>query len=379
MGFTNFKDYLTERTKHSHGVVSDNKGFANRDYDGDLSLKPKQGKYIKPDEYYAPGAKKNPGLVVADNDRSKALGDMATPGLTPKNSGVGEKSKKKKPSKKAMKVEHFLDKTKNMSDIQFTKHLLKENKISSSSKPVILRDLYGKKFTPEPAQTMKYVVQLMLTNENIMRRMVRELKRNSGFGKLIAEVLNHPETYEFLNEAARGKFGETPERKIALFFEGVSPPRAGTTNPGPASAGSPGGQGDMQQQPASGISGGPDSGGGYSVHNNGAAATGAGGAQGMGEDEMEMGNELDDNAPQGDIDIEKDHHKDDDDDDEEGMDSHDDDDEDHDENDDDDEDEEGDDDDEEEDGEEEDDGEDHKGMSQPNIGMVSKNPNHLNM
>jgi hypothetical protein len=304
MSFKNFKDYLAERTKHSHGVVSDDKGFANRDYDGGLSLKPQPGKTTQPKEYYAPGANKNPGLMTADgSDRGKALGDLATPGINPKNATpygekpvdktkkIGGKKKGKMPTKKAMKVEHFLKKTKNMSDVQFTKHMLEDVRQQIPTPKV--RDLYGNEFVPEPAQTMKYVTQLMLTNENMMRRMVRELKRNNGLHLLLSEVLQQPETYQFLQEASRGHFGEVAQKKIAILLEGISPPRAGGDK-GPASAGAPGGAqggafggggGDMKGSPAAGISGGPDNGGGMNVHNGGG---GAAGLKNMGE-EGDMG------------------------------------------------------------------------------------------
>jgi hypothetical protein len=293
MAIKNFKEYLAERNKNDNGVVSDDKGFANRDYDGGLSLKPKPGKRLQPEEYYAKGANKNPGLMTADgSDRGKAFGDMATPGLTSKNSAplgekpadktkkIGGKKKGKMPTKKAMKVETFLDKTKNMSDIQFTKRMLEDvrQKIPTPK----IRDLYGNEFVPEPAQTMKYVAQLMLTNENMMRRMVRELKRNEGLHLLLAEVLQHPETYQHLNEAVKGLFGEVAQKKLAFFLEAVSPPRAG----GPASAGAPGGQlqggafggGSGPGGPAAaGISGGPNNGGGMNVNTTG-------GVKNMGEE-----------------------------------------------------------------------------------------------
>ncbi len=403
MSFKNFKDYLAERAKHQNGVVSDDKGFANRDYDGGLSLKPKPGKYLQPEEYYAPGANKNPGLMTADgSDRGKPFGDMATPGLNPKNSAplgqkptdktkkIGGKKKKKMPTSKAMKTEHFLKKTKNMSDAQFAKHMM-EGVVQKISVPVV-RDLHGREYIPEPAQTMKYVTHLMLTNENMMRRMVRELKRNDGFHLLVAEVLQHPETYEHLNEAARGEFGKVIERKVAMFFEGVSPPRAGAPSPGPASAGAPAGGGGgapqggafggggagagAQGMPGAGMMGGNANGGGFNI--TGAGGGGGpppspGGGMGMGEDEMmpgmgggEGGEGGFDDAG-GDIHPDDDeHHGDDDefDDDDEGLDDDEDDDGDEDlDDDEDDEDDDEDEDDEDEDEDEEDD--DHQGMVSP--------------
>lgn len=315
-----FKEYLAERAKHPHGVVSDDKGFANRDYDGGLSLKPKVGKHLHPKEYYAPKADKNPGLMTADGpDRGKPFGDLATPGINPKNAAsygekpvdktkkVGGKKKSKLPTKKAMKVEHFLDKTQRMSDVQFTKHML-EN-VKTIPTPTI-KDLYGREYTPEPAQTIKYVAQLMMTNENMMTRVVRELKRNNCLHLLISEVLQHPETYDHLNEAARGELGDVAARKMAMFFEGISPPRAGGKTSGPASAGAPaggafggGGAGQGSQGlPGAGMSGGMDNGGGDMVKNSGGGNPG----MGMGEDEMMGGGPSLSDAPEGDMEPEDD-------------------------------------------------------------------------
>lgn len=307
MGFKKFKQYLEERTKHSHGIISDDKGFAGRDYDGDLSLKPKPAKRLKPKDYYAPGADKNPGLMTADDsNRGQALGDMSSPGMTPGNSacyGVkpsgklkfGSKKKKKLPTSKAMKTENFLARNRNMTDSQFTKHML-EN-VEQIPVPKV-KDLYGREYTPEPAQTMKYVAHLMLTNENMMRRMVREIKRNNGFHLLISEVLQHQETYDCMNEAARGNFGKTAETKINMFFEGVSPPRNTGNSPGPASQESPSmqGKGNSPFSPGtksptpgpSPYSGGMSNGGGEFLKTSGGGGLGGGmgGGMGMGEEGM---------------------------------------------------------------------------------------------
>jgi hypothetical protein len=387
MSFKNFREYLAERAKYSHGLSDDDKGFANRDYKGDLSIgTTPQGHRLQPEEYYSgPNTQKNPGLMTADGkDRGKPFGDMASAGFTatnavPKGVGkkpvdktkkIGGKKKGKMPTKKTMKVEQFLDKTKGMSDVQFARNMLEG--VKKIPTPTV-RDLYGREYTPEPAQTMKYVAQLMLTNENMMRRMVRELKRNDGFAALVAEVLTHPETYECLNEAARGEYGKMIEQKIGMFFEGISPPRAGGAQKGPASDGAPGGgggtpaspfsPGTQSPTPGAGMMGGMDNGGGDTVSGGG----GAGGMQGMGEDEMGGmgggGAGLDD-AGGGDIEPEDDDHHDDDedDDDEDGLDDNDDGDED-------DEDlaDEDDDDDEDDDEDEEDD--DHQGAGDMSMGM----------
>ena len=86
MSFKNFKEYLAERSKvYSNGVRTDDSGFANRDYLGDLSIgtTPQQQR-LQPEEYYSgPNTQKNPGLMTADTpkDRGKPFGDMAFHGL----------------------------------------------------------------------------------------------------------------------------------------------------------------------------------------------------------------------------------------------------------------------------------------------------------
>lgn len=302
MSFKNFKDYLAERAKYPHGVTTDDSGIktANALLTARNALEGKGGKKGSKPTYHAPGANKNPGLMTADGpDRGTPFGSHASPGLTPQNSApygqkpadktkkVGGKKKKKLPGKKAMKTEQFLHQTRDLSDVQFTKEMLKE--VRDLPTPAV-KDLYGREFVPEPAQTMKYVAHMMLTNETIMRRMVRELKRNGGLALLLSEVLQHPETYEQLTEAINGSFGDLAQRKLNLLIEEVSAPRVGGGGTqGGAFGGGGAGMGGGGGAPQGGAFGGGGAGMGGGGGGGGAAAGGAGGMQGMGEEEMMPG------------------------------------------------------------------------------------------
>lgn len=224
MAFKKFSDFLNEQRKANKWNLPP-KTDEPKDH-------AKAGKYIKPDEYYAPGAKKDAGLVTADDDRGTPLGDKGMPGMTPKVSHpLGKKPagapKKMKMSKgkmpKKMKNEEFLNVTSEMSDAQFT-HVLLENQ--NLDKPVI-HDLYGNKYTPEPAETMRYVADLMLKNESMMSRMVREIKRNEGISNLISEIFAHPETYKIISEITK-----KDERVARKINEAVADPRGMSGNSG---------------------------------------------------------------------------------------------------------------------------------------------------
>jgi hypothetical protein len=192
MAFKKFADFLSEQQKGSLPGKSE----------------PALGKGHKlPKQYYAKGAEKDRGLVTADDDRGMPLGEKGMPGMTPKTvQPYGQKPagspKKLKSSKgkmpKHMKTEAFLEATNNLSDAQFTANLLENQNIPKPK----LHSLDGRKFTPEPAETMRYVVALALQNEAMMSRLIREMKRNGGLSNLVNELLNHGEVFNVLAEAA---------------------------------------------------------------------------------------------------------------------------------------------------------------------------------
>lgn len=226
---------------------------------------PEKGKFLKPDEYYSPGAKKDMGLVTADDDRGTPFGDRSSPGMADhkKVHPYGEKpapAPKKLPKHggkvKKMKTEAFINQTAELSDPQFTNMMIENNKV----RQVKLTDLGGNKFVPEPAETMGYVAKLMTTNENIMGRMVREIKRRGGMESLISEIFSHPESFQIVEKAA-SKDARINRKLLEAVAEprGMSGGSAGGSGIGPsgATAGgpltnrkvNPGGGGGMPMTP----------------------------------------------------------------------------------------------------------------------------------
>jgi hypothetical protein len=192
-----------------------------------------------PSTYHAKGANQDRGLVTADDDRGTPLGEKGMAGMTPKNvqpygqkpAGAPKKlkmSKGKMPGKKKMKTEAFLQATSDLSNAQFTATLMENTSIPKPK----LHSLDGRKYTPEPAETMRYVVALALQNENMMSRLVREMKRNGGLEKLVSELFSHGELFSILAEAAA-----TNPRINRKLNEAVAEPRgAGGSGIGPSGA-----------------------------------------------------------------------------------------------------------------------------------------------
>jgi hypothetical protein len=193
MSFKRFAEFLSEQSK------------------GKLpgSAEPEKAKGGKlPTQYHAKGASQDRGLVTADDDRGTPLGEKGMAGMTPKNvqpygqkpAGAPKKLKMSKGNmpKKGMKTEAFLNSTSELSDAQFTAAMMENTNIPKPK----LTSLEGRTFTPEPAETMRYVVALALQNESQLSRLVREVKRNGGLDKLVAELFNHGETFAIIAEAA---------------------------------------------------------------------------------------------------------------------------------------------------------------------------------
>lgn len=193
MAFKRFTEFLSEQQKNKlPGATGEIKGKKSK----------------LPTQYHAKGANQDRGLVTADDDRGTPLGEKGMTGMNPKNvMPYGQKpanapkklkmSKGKMP-KKGMKTEAFLHSTSEMSNAEFTAAMMENTNIP---KPKI-HSLDGRKFTPEPAETMRYVVSLALQNENMMSRLVREVKRNGGLEKLVSELFNHNETFAIVAEVA---------------------------------------------------------------------------------------------------------------------------------------------------------------------------------
>jgi hypothetical protein len=239
-----FAQYLAERYKGTHAM------------DAPPLSEPHADPYAK--AYYAPGADKDIKRKIKDDaNNATPLAHLASPGFDKADNVMpyGKKSekpgftdgkKKKKKTKGHMKTESFLAKTSEMSDAEFTHYMLNRTKQKTQQ---TVSDVYGEQFVPEPAQTMRYVANLMLANENMMSRMVRELKRNGGLASLLKELFQHPELYPLLKEAVEnGSFGERPQQKLMQLAErAVMQPRWGAPS---ASTG-----GGMASNPAGGMGG----------------------------------------------------------------------------------------------------------------------------
>ena len=192
MAFKRFTEFLSEQNK---GKMP---GSAEPE-------KAKNGKL--PTQYHAKGANQDRGLVTADDDRGAPLGEKGMSGMEPKKvMPYGQKPagapKKLKMSKgkmpKKIKTEAFLNHTSELSNAEFTAAMMENTSIPKPK----LTSLDGRQFTPEPAETMRYVVALALKNENLMSRLVREVRRNGGLEKLVAELFSHNETFAIIAEAA---------------------------------------------------------------------------------------------------------------------------------------------------------------------------------
>lgn len=203
--------------------------FLSEQHKGKLpgSAEPEKAKGGKlPTQYHAKGASQDRGLVTADDDRGAPLGEKGLPSMSPKNAmpygqkpaGAPKKLKmsKGKMPKKGMKTEAFLKSTSELSNAEFTAAMMENTNIPKPK----LTSLEGRTFTPEPAETMRYVVALALHNESQLSRLVREVKRNGGLDKLVAELFNHGETFAIIAEAAA-----TDSRINRKLNEAVAEPR----------------------------------------------------------------------------------------------------------------------------------------------------------
>lgn len=199
MVFKKFTDFLEAKKE----LMDVKDGLAGKDYDGPLSVKPPQeptkGKSDKPLPYKA-GGEIAKGVAWTADKQEKGLGWEATPGMTPETSPLGkkveDKSKQIPKSKKKLTTEEFIATTKDMSNKEFANYILEQSDTALTT----VSDLFGNEFTPDPTQTIQYVTGLMLGNPLYMERFVRELKRRGGMNNLVAELLEHNDSYKSLAE-----------------------------------------------------------------------------------------------------------------------------------------------------------------------------------
>jgi hypothetical protein len=167
-------------------------------------------------------AEKNPPLektkiqVMDSKDKTKPLGNMATPGITPKTSSGCEEPDNEVDyvKQKKMTVEQFIEKTSKLNGQEFAKFMLESNSIDKTLTTV--SDLFGNEFTPEPNQTIQYVCGLILNNLNMMRRFVMEVRRRDGLHNMMEELMDHGESYSsIVNHLECPDQGETRCGRLA--------------------------------------------------------------------------------------------------------------------------------------------------------------------
>lgn len=195
--FQKFSEFVSKKD----ALMNAKDGLAGKDYDGPLSTKPPQeptkGKKDKPLPYKASGeVEKGVVFTAADDGKKKGLGWEATPGITPQTSPLGKnvEDKSKPVSKKKLKTEQFIEETKNMTDSEFASYILEQHDTTLST----VTDLFGNEYTPDPTQTIQYLVGLMMGNHTYMERFIRELKRRDGLRDLVTELFEIGDTYELV-------------------------------------------------------------------------------------------------------------------------------------------------------------------------------------
>jgi hypothetical protein len=166
------------------------------DYDGPLATKYKKelpdfSTVKKGDNYpsavntYPTGVSKVPNQAHPDDE--DALGMMAAPEVDSFSPHNVEKIKTlRSPGK-------FAEATKHLSNKQFVKVLLEQNNKRPS--PKAISDLHGHKFTPQPYEVISYLVSLC-HNQEIISRLVGELKKNGHMEDLVQELIERPDFYK---------------------------------------------------------------------------------------------------------------------------------------------------------------------------------------
>ena len=125
---------------------------------------------------------------------------------------VGEGGKKKATWPKT-KTQEWIDKTKGMSLAEFTKTVRSE----------ALKGLDECACQESPHNSIKETIAVCKCNQKYVSALVREMKRNGLFGKLMKEMVNHQETFKALTILMERD--ETYARKLAKAMnEMIAPP-----------------------------------------------------------------------------------------------------------------------------------------------------------
>ena len=208
------KEYVDEKGKLVDAKTSDVADYTGRDPKkpiGDPKAAP-----FKPEN----DETKSPTIKV-DDDGLANMGDEKLK-YEPKTEVELSKDPAAVSDKDILKVENFINKTKNMSASDFANFMLKEcgcGMIEDEELPYVTSYSTGK-FQPHPPETIKYIVVLANRNENILNNMIHEMKNSGMLGKLIRSLLSHPEAYDELT-ALLGDDAEGPSR-CKLFAKSMN-------------------------------------------------------------------------------------------------------------------------------------------------------------
>ena len=219
MAHIKFQEYLDRNNKlNANGTVK-----TVADYEGKTDTKP-----VKENKHKDAGGKGQDGEIhpykggtdAKDPNKGKLTDGFADKGdknlkYQPKTdvpAKVGEGGVKKATWPKT-KTQEWVDRTKGMSLAEFTKTIRKES----------LDGLSECACQEAPHNSIKETVDVCKCNQKYVSALVREMKRNGLFGKLMKEMVTHPETFKAL--AILMERDEMYARKLAKAMnEMVAPP-----------------------------------------------------------------------------------------------------------------------------------------------------------
>lgn len=132
---------------------------------------------------------------------------------------VGDGGKKAATWPKTTKTQEWIDKTKGMSLAEFTKSVRSE----------ALKGLDECSCQESPHNSIKETISVCKCNNKYVSALVREMKRNGLFGKLVKEMAQHPETFQAL--ANLMERDESYARKLAKALNEMVAPPIGMNSP----------------------------------------------------------------------------------------------------------------------------------------------------
>lgn len=215
MAITKFQEYLSQTGR----LETSGKVKKIADYEGKIDHKPaKENKHKDSGGKGQVGEAKpyKNGTDAKDPNKGKMTDGFANKGdkslvYQPKTD-VPAKSGEKATWPKT-KMQEWVDKTKTMSLAAFTKNM------SDSA----FKGLDECACQDAPHNSIKDTVSICKCNEQYISSLVREMKRNGMFGKMLEEMLKHPETYNDLKKIMENN--DSCIRKLAnTLNEMISPP-----------------------------------------------------------------------------------------------------------------------------------------------------------